>query len=1117
MIAVAATPAFSQDTGILNSGDLAVTGFSGTQPSADGTIDKTYIDENGGSLKVFDVGSRGAPRGQLLNVEPKFQAYARDIGQVFGVALDNAPAPNIYVTATSAYGIQIVGADADGDGIPDRIRVGQPDAQFMPGQFGVNLGGGPGSIFKVDGMTGEVSLFANVDSDGQPNSGPGLGNIAFDPTHYQLFVSDLDTGVIHRLDMGGNVLDTFDHGSQGRPTAGLPAVANDPTKVMDITAPTFDAENPDTWGLADSQRRVWGLAYHRGRLYYGVDDGQQIWSVDIASDGSFGGDARVEIENVPGGFPISDILFTPRGRMVAAQRGGILGSYDYTQFHMPNANRVVRYRKDQDGNWIQEADEYAIGFPVDHQNASGGVGLACGNQLWSTGDSLRDNPELADRLAAGGEAIVHGLQGNKLSLVRPRNVPPWSSHFVDYDGQFADPEKAGHVGDVEVYRKCEGRAESWPGWTPGWTPPPGWFPPPWWPRTPDLEIEKSDARCFIDRVGGQSYYVCTFTITVSNVGAATFIGKLNVVDNVPANVEFLPPPGGSIPWDCVQPGGPGTPVFCESQNVENLLPGESETLTLTVRRNVNHQQQTMRNCVLVDHPNDPYWNNEDCGRGYGPGPDLEIEKTLDRCLRLNQGTVCFFWLDVTNVGAAVYNGPLHIVENMPAGATFQGMTGSSLPGWNCWAINPGEVNCTHPGAVTMWPGDTHWVRIAIFVPIANGGSLENCIELGNPEHNNDPNFNGNNRSCVPFDVPGRYPTPIKHQCPAGWQEVPASGAPAGWLVMAIDGINPDGTKWGLMCMKPRPQKPQPQPVPQPDLPQCRAGETKFFSQGAVPQGWAWRRVTKNGQTIYCAKPRQVVLHCPSGWQKFPAWNAVPQGWLRQRIVRGNRAIICGKPRPIILQCPKGWQKFPSMGAVPQGWQRRRIVRGNRTIICGKPRPIILQCPKGWQKFGSMGAVPKGWQRRRIVRGNRTIICGKPRAVSLQCPKGWKKFGSMGAIPKGWQRRRIVRGNRTIYCGKRKRTIICQSGYVVRNGKCVRISTTPTPTPGKVIKCKRGFRKVGNRCVRIVIKCRVGQKLVNGKCRTVGIIKNPVPTITLKPKCPKGFRFRGGKCRKDLLQ
>ena len=83
--------------------------------------------------------------------------------------------------------------------IPNADRDLFAAARWMEGQFGLENGGGPGSVWKIDGTTGSVSLFANIESDGKPNAGPGLGGIAYDPRSQQLFVTDLETGLIHRL------------------------------------------------------------------------------------------------------------------------------------------------------------------------------------------------------------------------------------------------------------------------------------------------------------------------------------------------------------------------------------------------------------------------------------------------------------------------------------------------------------------------------------------------------------------------------------------------------------------------------------------------------------------------------------------------------------------------------------------------------------------------------------------------------------------------------------------------------------------------------------------------------------------------------------------------------
>jgi hypothetical protein len=44
----------------------------------------------------------------------------------------------------------------------------------------------------------------------------------FDKVSRSFFVSDLDTGLIHRLDANGQLIGTFDHGIAGRLVRGLP-------------------------------------------------------------------------------------------------------------------------------------------------------------------------------------------------------------------------------------------------------------------------------------------------------------------------------------------------------------------------------------------------------------------------------------------------------------------------------------------------------------------------------------------------------------------------------------------------------------------------------------------------------------------------------------------------------------------------------------------------------------------------------------------------------------------------------------------------------------------------------------------------------------------------------
>ncbi|MGI9477339.1 MAG: hypothetical protein ACR2PI_11595 [Hyphomicrobiaceae bacterium] len=454
----------SEVPAIVGLGDAVVTGFSGATQGQ--SAETRFIDLDGPSMQVLSLVS-----GPLVQVSDggagraKLQLKAGQIGQVFGVALDDntvngQKAPNIYITATSAFGIQIVKPDSDGDGAPDRTKTGDPQAMFMDGQFGGIEGAGPGSIYKVDGVTGEVSLFANISLDGQPNSGPGLGNIAFDKATRQLFVSDLDTGMIHRLDLAGNLVDHFDHGSDGRTSVGATAVPHDSANRMDITAASFNSEDPSTWGLAKPERRAWGLAVHAGRLYYAVNNSvREVWSVGLGQDGSFASDARLEISvPISDANPlITDLAFDGHGRIYLAQRGSLESGFDYTVFAKASVSQVLRYGRDpSSGGWMPAPDSYAIGIPADHMEAAGGiaignhVGTGSGYQqrnacdfLWSTGDTLEP------------QQIVHGVQGNAINLVRPANAPPVAATFTVYDERPGKDGTEGHVGDIEVLRDCE--------------------------------------------------------------------------------------------------------------------------------------------------------------------------------------------------------------------------------------------------------------------------------------------------------------------------------------------------------------------------------------------------------------------------------------------------------------------------------------------------------------------------------------------------------------------------------------------------------------------------------------------------------------------------------------
>jgi hypothetical protein len=501
-------------------GNAAVTGFSGAVPPiqiAPGVdpAEKTMIDLNGASLRVVDLRHMGGqPAAQLIGAPKPYTATAASIGQVFGVAIDDNIPPNIYAAASSAYGLPIAAKGSDGQF--QHIRIGAPNATFVPGLWGPH--GGPGSIWKIDGTTGAVSLFATVTQSGEANSGAALGGLAYDSASKSLYVADRESGVIHRFGLNGRELGLFDHGLQGREAQGLPAVRWTSRQGVDPASPRFDSTQPATWNYAAPERRVFGLAVHQQRLYYAVADGLQIWSVGLGSDGGFQDDAMIELAVPPSSGPteIARITFDEQDRMFLGERAAPTGAFDFEALAVPAIGRVLRYAVVRIVNghrvWQEEPADYGIGFPGDYRNTDGGVAIgysydargdldpgSCGGFMWTTGEDLRHplDASLAARLAQSGALDVSGLQGNGTWLAGPTNKPPLKSYFIAYVDNAADPVARGHMGDITIQRNCRpvrqgampplrdaqsgtGAPQPPPGRSPP-TPPP---PPPGLPRKP---------------------------------------------------------------------------------------------------------------------------------------------------------------------------------------------------------------------------------------------------------------------------------------------------------------------------------------------------------------------------------------------------------------------------------------------------------------------------------------------------------------------------------------------------------------------------------------------------------------------------------------------------------
>jgi hypothetical protein len=624
---------------LLSPGDAVVSGFSGIKPSGDGA--DVRIDLNGPSAQILPLAQLpGAPSGQMTVAPAKRIFKAEEIGQVFAIALDDAG--NIYLGATSAFGLNIV----EGSG-NERLEAGEPGARFMDGQFGKN--GGPGSIWRVDGTTGEITEFAKLPD----NAGPGIGDIVFDTVTRQFFVSDLDTGLIHRLSAAGELIDTFDHGTTALPATGGEPIEDD-GQQLDIASPDFVTTSVASWGFTQAERRIWGMAVRDGRLYYAVAGTNEVWSVGITETGEYSADAKREltVDGLPSDGPITDMVFDSSGRMYLSQRAEAEPTFNFTRFTKPQKATVVRYRRAEDGvTWEPDPDSYAIGMPADHIAANGGIALGydyseggnarrttCGQFLWSTGERL-----VASDTEAPDTFDVHGLQGNKTSAVRPANTPPSDSYFVDYDGFVGDNEKAGHLGDVEVYQPCGQTEASAPPVTgtpplpPGFVPPgtvippelPPDFPPPTVDFSANLELIKRTTTPTCLPAGGG--WFCGFRVRVRNTGPDNYFGDIQIRDALPGN------PAGAFfgvgpvpPWSCWM-SGPAA-LQCWRPNVF-LTPGQSVVLNVNVWVPNSYDRCRLRNRAEIEWaPGGTRWNTDPSDDADGASATLPLE----RCQPLHQ-------------------------------------------------------------------------------------------------------------------------------------------------------------------------------------------------------------------------------------------------------------------------------------------------------------------------------------------------------------------------------------------------------------------------------------------------------------------------------------------------
>jgi hypothetical protein len=1168
-----ASGARAQDA-VLAPGDAVVTGFSGITPSNDpvppggSPLDGFFIDMEGPSAQVLSLGALGRPpEGQLASSAAKLVLKAKDIGQVFAITLDDglgAGSPNIYLGATSAYGIHIARPDPADPARMLRLRTGHAEAQWMPGMFAGEGGGNPGSIIRVDGKTGTASVFATLPA----NSGAGIGDIVFNKASKHLYASDLDTGLIHRFDANGLMVYSFDHGVAGRPAKGL-APVTDNGAVMSITDPAFDTEDTSTWGFTQPERMVYGMAVHQGRLFYAVAGGQQVFSVGLKANGGFAGDPRWELDvtGLPGDGPITDILFDGQGRMYLAQRGTAKGSYAYAEFTETQQATVLRYRLESpddpatESRWVSDAESYAVGTPEPHQNSNGGIALGYAldeqgkirpgqrdGMLWSTGEKLRTSSE--DPTDPAAEIDVHGLQGNPATMVRPENEPPKTAYFVDYDGLFNDPEKAGHIGDVEIWQPASDFAgapptDFPPDYVPPFVEPPTVFPPPPPPPGYDLNLRLTKraqpGECF----GWGAFWRCHFRINVRNTSLEhEFSGPIRVQDeliNLPAG-SLLQVPQAPLPWSCWWVSAPNR--FACQRNAF-LAPGAAVGFNVFVLVPRSANRCRLSNVAEIMRPFGGTWQNTDplddvdgataiipdpnCRPDDGTETNLKIRKWADpaTCWDIGGGDhYCRFKAIVWNAGPGIFNHKLSVQDNPTPGtlATFGG-------NWTCVPNGPGHRCDYNDDPETLFPFESRLLTIGMEVPLdvarANNCRIRNIIRIETPHGAGHPmnTVALDDGSAAVANIPAHICTfPVKAaniECPPGFK--------------------PEGRR----CVRKGGEK-QPiiDPVPIPPPPPiigCPDGMRSVAASRVVrmrQQGWTLVRL-QNGR--WCGRPGETVEPppetCPTDTRRvspFAVARLRRQGWTLLQLRDGQ---WCGRPGETVepITCPPDFRKVSSFQARRLrglGWTVIRRTDRDSAIWCARPP---ADPPKPPCRGGKLVNVDGRWmcvcsddRIRQSIGGGGARCLPRPEKT---CARGERSVTSQRqAASLSRQGYNVRQVSRRLWCvsGEAK---VCPPGTKGSYPACLPIvKPCPPGTTGKfprcvpiVRPCPPGTTGKFPRCRPIVRPCPPGTTGKFPRCRP---IVRPCPPGTtgkfprcrpIVKRCPPGMIGSPPRCRRPVIR
>ncbi|MFT5204963.1 MAG: hypothetical protein ACI9GC_000249, partial [Phycisphaerales bacterium] len=391
---------FGQASLPVDCGEVVTTHFSGLDPNnnpdPDGAV-LTLVD-----TRIPPTGSTPWPTAGQLWSPPLFNNLgagpdewtAKNLGTIFGLAFSTGTNPDIFVSASPGmYG------------------------NYNPGAPGVVGPAGAGGIYKIDGATGQISIFMNTGFNGtteMPNLGPGLGNIHIQDNGAnqtdQLYATNLDDGKIYLIDAFGGIAQVYDPFGGNGTDGNYANLGERPFAV---------AVNPQgtrlyfsVW-LRDSGRTATAWPALAGPAP--TNPNNSIWSVQIDPFGLMIGPPQLEIvlPYLPAethSNPVTDISFTSSGSMLVAERTFL---HDWGTFDVGHAARILEY-----SNNLPSSRNWHLGLSQSGgvaANAVGGVSSDDDSHTWAS----------CDQVAASGKYGITRLPypGNTIATRITSSIP----------------------------------------------------------------------------------------------------------------------------------------------------------------------------------------------------------------------------------------------------------------------------------------------------------------------------------------------------------------------------------------------------------------------------------------------------------------------------------------------------------------------------------------------------------------------------------------------------------------------------------------------------------------------------------------------------------------------